>query len=242
MQLKPLLLVLLIGCASQEDSGGSGSGSGSLPTFEQACAPVACATGSVATEASHVEAVIDGTTTWTPFGPYTTGCLEASMDVPVHGSFTVRGADLAVPSDCGIGCGQDVRFRLRDQPAGVECIGPISYFDFTLCEEVKLTDTTVRLRMLIEDVHPAEENYIPIVEVLPACVSACGTDQLACEATNTCWNNARDYCAYCLGGSNEVCGCWDGETFAADGETCSIAQTGDTYVGGTCQTGTCVLE
>jgi hypothetical protein len=48
-----------------------------------------------------------------------------------------------------------------------------------------------------------------------------------------------DHCAYCLGGDNEACGCWNGEAFAGDGETCTIALTGDTYVSGTCQTGVC---
>jgi hypothetical protein len=157
----------------------------------------------------------------------------------VSGSFTVRGEDIAVPASCGTGCGQQVRFRLRDEPAGVECIGPLSYFDFTLCDEVTLTDTTVRLRMLLEDVHPAQDNIIPIVEVMPACETACADDQIACGATHTCWDTARDHCAYCLGGDNEACGCWNGEAFAGDGETCTIALTGDTYVSGTCQTGVC---
>jgi hypothetical protein len=237
MQLRPLLLVLATACASQ-DAGGSG-GDPNLPTFDQACSPQACASGAVATEAAHVRAVIDATTSYTAIGPYTTGCLEATKDVPIHGSFNVRGTDLAVPTNCGSGCGQDVRFRLRDEPAGVECIGPTYYFDFTVCDEVKLTDTTVRLRMILEDVHPADENFIPIVEVMPACETACESDAFACEASHTCWNTVRDHCAYCLGGDNEACGCWDGDGFVADGVACTIALTGDTYVSGTCEAGLC---
>ena len=52
--------------------------------FPHACAPQACEAGPVATEAAHVDAVIDSVAVWPYFGEYTTGCLKATKDIPKH--------------------------------------------------------------------------------------------------------------------------------------------------------------
>lgn len=220
-----ILLVLLVpvACAATGDPS-----PGELPVFE-ACAPRACETAPVATEAAHLDAVI-GSGGWTPFGDYTAGCLDASKNIPVAGTITLRGAT------------HDAKFRLRGAPAGVECVSPYLYFDFTVCEDIVVRDTTIRLRTIAQDIHPTSPNWLRIVEVLEPCEAACGESELACEATHTCWSTVRDHCAYCLGGSNEACGCWDGKGFLPDGAACQIAISGDVSVGGICKAGLCITD
>lgn len=89
------------------------------------------------------------------------------------------------------------------------------------------------------DTHPGRYNFVPIVEVLAACAAPCGATELACEATHTCWSDARDHCAYCLGGDNDACACWNGTGFEDDDTPCEVAVSGDVYMPGTCQSGVC---
>lgn len=206
--------------------------------FAAACEPVACTTAPVASDAQTLIARIDATATWVGFGEYTSGCLPASEDMPVTGTITIDGGDIALPTNCA-GC-PAVGFVLRDEPPGVECLDPENFFDFALCRSVRITDTTVRLRPMVRDVHPAPGNHRAIVEVLPACATPCAAEAFTCEAVNTCWATARDHCAYCLGGSNDACACWDGSDFMADGTACQRHVSGDVIVGGTCQQGVCV--
>lgn len=221
-----LATAVIVTCAAC--SGTTGYTADELPAFE-ACAARACETGAVATEVAHLDALIAGAT-WTPHGDYTAGCLDASKNIPVAGTLTLRGAP------------HDAKIRLRGEPAGVACVGAYHYFDFTVCDDVILRDTTIRLRMVAQDIHPAPPQSLRLIEVLAPCEAACGDTELTCEATHTCWGTVRDHCAYCLGGSNEACGCWDGDGFFADGTTCQIAISGDISVGGTCEAGLCVTD
>jgi hypothetical protein len=181
---------------------------------------------------------VQATTDWTLLGRYTSGCLAASDDLAVTGTVTVQGTDIMPPANCGTACGP-VMFELVDAPPGVTCLQPEALFDFTLCGGITVQDTTVRLRITERDVHPSQYNIRPVVQVLPRCETACASDEVACPDTHTCWANVRDQCAYCLGGTNQECACWDGAQFEADGTACSYYETGDIISQGTCHAGVC---
>jgi hypothetical protein len=228
-------LVFLVAC-----SGGSRPDPETL--FEDACEPTACATGAAVSDTPGLLAQIEAVSAWTAFGEYTSGCLTASDNIPVIGTVTITSAEVAGSAACldEPACDNAVELHVRGTVPGVECIGGEDYFDFSTCAELRLTDTTIRLRTVNRDIHPAPGNFVPLVEVLGACESACGETELACVASHTCWSSVRDHCAYCLGGSNDQCACWDGEQLAADGTPCQRFVSGDVVVGGTCQQGTCV--
>jgi len=226
--------VFVCGCGTSSDSGPAPD-----PTvvFADACEPAACATSPVISDAAALVAQLEATPAWVPFGRYTSGCLAASDDQPVSGTITLDGGDVAIPASCQ-GC-PEVGFVVRGQPAGVECLDPEQFFDFTLCHGIRFTDTTVRFRTIQMDLHPAV-NAMAVVEVLAPCAAPCGASELACEASHTCWSTVRDHCAYCLAGSNDACACWDGDDFADDGTPCDRYTSGDIIEAGTCQRGVCV--
>jgi hypothetical protein len=235
-----LLGACLFACTSGEPD--KNSGEPDKNAFPDQCSPTACEIGPTITSANELVAIIEATSDWVVYGPYTTGCLRASADMHVSGTVTVNTDSIAVPTFCqNLGdCRKAVRFRSSLQLQEVECLQPEPWFDYTLCAGITLRDTTVRLRMLQEDIHPSSfGNFAPIVDVLPACATPCGSSELACEATHTCWSNVRDHCAYCLGGSNEACACWNGARFDDDGTQCSFALSGDLIANGTCHAGTC---
>jgi hypothetical protein len=206
-------------------------------TMIDACPATECMVGPTIADAQGLVATIDASPTWFGLTPYTTGCLPASADVPITGTVTVRGDAIAVPAECAArtDCRQAVKFVLRDAPAGVECLEP----EHIECAAITAQDTTIRMRTVMVDVHPGEYNFIPVVEVLAACATPCGSAELACEASHTCWGNIRDHCAYCLGGSNEECACWTGSELASDGTECTMQVSGDAGFVGTCQAGAC---
>jgi hypothetical protein len=210
--------------------------------FPRQCPATACAPGSTITGASELVAMIEATADWVSYGPYTTGCLQASADIHVSGAVTVQADSIAVPAFCQsrADCRNAVRFRAKPLPPGVECLAPEQWYGYTLCAGLTLRDITIRVRTVLQDIHPSGfGNAAPVVDVVSACAAPCGSAELACEATHTCWANVRDHCAYCLGASNEACACWDGARFQADGKQCNMAISGDVFVTGTCRAGTC---
>lgn len=239
---RSLVIVLgLVGCSSTPSSQGPDANPDEL--FPAACPTTTCTIGATIADAAALAATIDAMAEWTAVGPYTSGCLPASDDRPITGTVTLRAEDVALPSVCAnrADCRAEIRFVLRGAPAGVTCLDPETWFEFTLCEGITVTDATIRLRTVMRDIHPSSfGNFAPVVEVLPACEAPCGATELACEAAHTCWDRPRDHCAYCLGGTNEACACWaDGEV-AADGTACRMFVSGDVEVGGTCVAGACV--
>lgn len=209
--------------------------------FPDRCADTTCAVGPTVASVGELAALIEATPDWVTYGPYTRGCLPASADVAISGTLTVRGGDVELPESCQLraDCRKAVWFRALSAARGVECLDPEQWYGFTLCAGLRLSDTTVRLRMVMQDIHPSDANFVSVVDVLPACAAPCSSTEHACEATHTCWADPRDHCAYCLGGSNEACACWNGTAFDADGTRCEVAISGDVYVPGTCRAGTC---
>lgn len=233
----------LVGCTSSDAPGKDAPPVDIV--FPHECPTSACAAGPTITAANELVALIEATPDWVGYGPYTTGCLPASADIRVTGTVTVQADTIAVPAFCQTraDCRKAVRFRSKPLPQGVECQGPEQWYGYTLCAGLTLRDTTVRLRAVQQDIHPSGfGNAAPVVDVLPACAEPCGSSELACEATHTCWASVRDHCAYCLGGSNEECACWDGARFQANGKQCSMAVSGDLVVSGTCRAGKCEMN
>jgi hypothetical protein len=234
MRFTCCLLLSLVGCTQASD------GPVDLPEFNAACAEVSCTVAGTVSSPAELQAAIVQGAAWSPHGEYTAGCLPASGDLAVTGTVMVDGADIALPETCTAQCDPAVGFRLRGDVAGVTCLDPESFFDFSICRSISITDATIRVRTVVEDVHPA--GVIALVEVLPACEQPCGEGEFRCDATNTCWGSERDYCAYCLGGDNEVCACWSDGDFDADGSECSMYVSGDSIVSGTCNAGVCEVE
>jgi hypothetical protein len=232
-----VIVVMLLGCG-----GGSTVEPDLAELFPEPCLARACANGSTIASTADFVAAIDSSVRWTDVGEYTSGCLPASDDHVVDGAVTVRGADIPLPPNNMNGFAPETRFVLRDAPAGVTCGEPEDLFDFTLCESITIANTTIRLRAVVIDIHPAPGDLVAVVEVLPACETPCGATQLACEASKTCWNTERDHCAYCLGGTNEACACWRDGELEPDDTPCEIFVSGDVVVGGTCRAGACVIE
>jgi hypothetical protein len=241
--------VAAIGCSGNgdlvdEDGGANRAtdgGAGGFPEFAAACVPSACMMGPTVSAAGTLVAIIEATT-WAPVGRHTSGCLSASADIAIEGALTLRSEDVAVPGWCSArnDCRNQVMFRVRGQAAGVTCLDPEIWFDFTMCAGVALADTTIRLRTLQQDVHPSHVgNFIPLVEVLPPCAASCAAQEVSCEATHTCWGSVADHCAHCLGGSRAVCACWDGSSFKADGTPCTYFAGNDIGVLGQCRAGVC---
>jgi hypothetical protein len=238
--MKTAMFLLALAACSGGSSGPTGDDGGDLPVFE-GCPATRCGPGRDIANSAELGAFVDAAPPeWISRGPYTDGCLAASDDLRVTGTMTAQAADIAVPANCAGACRQEVKFQLLGTPAGVECLDPEFFFDFTLCGRLALTDATIRTRMVLVDVHPSIENFIPVVEVMGACEAACGGGEIACAESHTCWGNVRDHCAYCLDGSNEDCACWNGTDFEADGTECFFFTSGDTGPAGTCQSGTCV--
>jgi len=237
--MKRLLLCFLAACSGGSSPDPATIPDAKFPPFSQ-CAQETCAAGSTITAPGQLVSIINASE-WTPEGPYTAGCLPASSNVHAEGTLTIDEGAIAVPAWCDAsGCRQLVTFKLTGAAPGVDCLGAEQWFDFTLCKSIALHDTTVRLRMLQLDIHPSDlGNFAPIVEVVPACEASCGTGELACEETHTCWGSVRDHCAYCLGGTNEMCACWDGAAFQADGTACDFFVSGDVVESGMCHAGTC---
>jgi hypothetical protein len=245
MRIATSLLACLLAC------GGTESRENDDPTdedpldmlFPDRCAASSCAVGPTITSVNELVAIIEATSDWVQYGPYTRGCLPASADIRISGTMTVGAGDVDVPVSCQQpGCRKAVWFRASSLPPGVECVGPEQWYEFTLCAGLTLRDTTVRLRMVMQDIHPSDANFVSVVDVLPACASPCSSTEHACPATHTCWADPRDQCAYCLGGSNEACACWNGTAFDADGTRCEVAISGDVYVPGSCRAGTCMPD
>ena len=231
-------MVLLLGC-----SGGT-TPADEPPDLEElfpdACPTLACATATPIASTLDFIAAVDSSRPWTGRGEYTTGCLPASGDHVVTGTVTVRGDALAMPPNGANTFRPEPRFVLRDAPPGVTCDVDEDLFDFTICDAITITDTTIRLRTLLIDIHPAPGNFVAVVEVLAACDAPCGAEQFDCEASNTCWSAERDHCAYCLGGTNEACACWRDGELAPDGTACDMFVSGDVVIQGTCDAGACV--
>jgi hypothetical protein len=242
MKLATILLgACLVACSVRGSSGPPIDGT-LQDEFPRQCPTTTCAAASTLTSAAQLVSMIEQTSSWTPFGPYTTGCLTASSDVHITGTVTVSGDSIAVPAFCQgrQDCRKAVRFRSRPLPPGVECLQPEQWYGFTLCAGLTLRDATIRLRMVQQDIHPSSfGNAAPVVDVLGACEAPCGSTEFACEASHTCWATLRDHCAYCLAGTNEACACWTGTDFAEDGAHCEMAVSGDVYVYGTCSADAC---
>jgi hypothetical protein len=175
-------------------------------------------------------------------GPYTSAHLPISKDIQVRGTVSLTSSDVPVPATCqsrddcqhavvfdhGVGIA-GVVFAARDADAGWAPGYP----------GVTLTDTTIRLRPLLEDYHPWRYNFIPVVSVMPPCTSPCSASARKCPWDGVCYGE-QQYCRLCEALSNEVCACRTlGGTTIADGGACSFMVSGDVRCQGHCVAGRC---
>jgi hypothetical protein len=235
MKHVPFVISLLLGCGTRQDVIEEPNTVGLFVPCQQEV----CSTGAPIASSADFVAAVDSSVPWTGFGEYTAGCLPASPDHVVTGPVTVRGADIPLPPNGANTFKPEPRFVLRDEPPGVICEEPEHLFDFTLCNRIVITNTTIRLRTLLVDIHPAPGNHVAVVEVLSGCEAPCA-DQRVCEQTHTCWNSERDLCAYCYGGTNEACACFVAGQLQVDGTECEMFVSGDVIVTGRCVAGECV--
>jgi hypothetical protein len=244
MKIATSLLACLVACGGTESKDEIDDEPTLDMRFPDRCADTSCAVGPTITSVNELAAIVEATPDWVTYGPYTRGCLPASADIRISGTVTVGTADIEPPVSCQqrSDCRKAVWFRASSLPPGVECLEPEQWYEFTLCAGLTLRDTTVRLRMVMQDIHPSDANFVSVVDVLPACAAPCGSAEYACEATHTCWADPRDHCAYCLGGGNEVCACWSGTDPDPDGTRCEVAVSGDVYVPGSCRAGSCMPD
>jgi hypothetical protein len=215
-------------------------------TFPDACPQMTCQTGPTVDGPVPLADFVNASASWTYRGEYTSGCLFSSGEVIAAIDISLAGDAVTIPSMCPAGsdCRQKVSFRLDPTATGVRCDDPEQFFDFTACGGITVTaGTALRVRAVLLDIHPsAFGNYMPLVDVLGGCAATCGADAFACAATDVCYGSVRDHCAYCLGGTNEQCACWNGSALEPDGTACEMFVSGDVMLAGTCRDGACVSQ
>jgi len=200
-----------------------------------------CLPATDVTDAAALGALLDEAS-WSWVGPYTSTRMEVTGDVHFTDAVVFDALDLAVPPGCAgqFDCRQRVGFTLGQDLAGVTCDALDEESWLSLCGTVAFdADTTVRFRATLQDTHPSEWNYVPIIQLLPACEAECAEGELRCPADNTCWSSFESYCRLCLEEDKTICPCQTIDGDAEDGESCSFMVSGDVMCGGECKAGAC---
>ncbi len=215
-----------------------------------------CAPSRNVASASELLAEI-GKLAWQPVGLGKSAVLTLSDDLTVTADIDIAATSLTAPtsSPCelvepplGSRC---PLFRTYAFPswgaggdalrvAGITCaeLGPQPVRKGSTCAKLHIKKgTTFRLRATIEDMHP--DSYYPFVEVERPCSEACPAGTERCGATQTCFTNGFEFCAYCEGLPLATCVCREGCTDKKNGASCNYDSSPDTVVSGTCSGGTC---
>lgn len=184
---------------------------------------------------------------WTWIGPYASTNIPVTVDLQVEGTLELFSTDLPVPDQClnRIDCRHEVSFYIRpnDEVNGAMLTGQTDEELPWLKDQfgLTLTDTTVRLRFVVFDTHPEAYNFVPMVQVLPACATTCGENQQECPIDRACYSTiSSEYCRLCETKTKEECGCWEPTGMAADNTECSYMVSGDVMCGGICESGVCM--
>ncbi len=178
---------------------------------------------------------------WEGLGAYSSGVLPITADLVVTGTIALDASALPVPNDCrqqsdcspvaGLVLGSEVTGAVGEGDANLVCGDSYA--------RILLTDTTVRLRAYLRDTHPCTFNATPMVQVLPACGTACGEGQRMCPVDGVCYAAGTAYCQSCEGGSKESCACQGSEGPLEEGASCTYWESGDVRCDGTCRAGVC---
>jgi hypothetical protein len=178
---------------------------------------------------------------WEGVGAYSSGVLPITSDLVITGTVALDASALPVTNDCltRSDCSPQAGLILNSDVAGAVGEGDANLVCGDSYARILLTDTTVRLRPYLRDTHPCTFNFTPMVEVLPACGTACGEGQRMCPVDGVCYAAGAAYCQACEGGTKEACACQGPDGTLDEGASCSYWQSGDVRCDGTCRDGAC---
>jgi hypothetical protein len=178
---------------------------------------------------------------WESHGNYTSGVLGITPNLVITGTVALNASSLPVPANCGerADCSPQAGLILSADVTGAVGEGDANLVCSESYGRVLLTDTTVRLRPYLQDTHPCTFNLTPMVEVLPACGSACTEGYRMCPADGVCYAAGTAYCQACEGGTKETCACRGPEGSLRNGASCTYWESGDVRCDGTCRDGAC---
>jgi len=186
--------------------------------------------------------------TWTQYSPTSAGAVPLSRPLTIAGTITVSSGELTVPAKCtpGIVCLQKVLFApglsAWSLPASVKPGAKSTEVPVSAYESITLTSATVRLRAVIENIHPFTHNYAPIIRLEPDCLKTCPSGAQRCSADSLCYQENK-YCRLCLALSHKHCACRKFSKIAKDGESCSyLGKTLSALCHGKCKAGLCVYQ
>jgi hypothetical protein len=120
---------------------------------------------------------------------------------------------------------------------GVTCVEQAT--DTAGCKRVSIAaGSVVRFQMVREQnaFFGSIKNYLRIVR---PCAAACAENETRCGASSLCVTSGSDFCILCEGKTEVACACRVGCQSAVDGESCGASTSEDTFIGGTCQQGSC---
>jgi len=225
----------------EADAADTGDAGDTVDASAADAAIASCSPPTGVADEGTLRALLDGAP-WSWLGPYTSARLEVTGDVSFTAAVVLDAAELAVPQGCAgqLDCRQRVGFTLDQNLVGVTCEALDQESWLSLCGKVAFdAGTTVRFRATLQDTHPSEWNFVPMIEVLPSCEADCAEGELRCQADNTCWSGFETYCRLCLEEDKTVCPCQTVDGAKPDGEACSFMVSGDVICGGECNTGVC---
>lgn len=177
---------------------------------------------------------------WKAWGHYTSAHLPITDDLEIQASITVKSTDIPLPEGCvGMqGCKEMVAFYLEEPIQGV-VVPNGSEPGKVMFDSLIFDHTTIRLRPLLRDMHPGPYNWVPIVMVLPPCLSSCKEGKVKCPFDHVCYTKDDEYCRLCEVLGKEVCACWTNDGIKADGTNCTYKVSGDVFCSGVCENGIC---
>ena len=236
-----LALMILAAAACGDDQGGTtGSKATSSSTTVPTTTALVCPTPVKVASGDDLVAALRRLE-WTGLGPYSSGPLPITPDLVVSGTVVITGREIPLPDGCAqrSDCLAVAAFRMGQPVPGVTLTGPVEPGGAGDGSVLTLTDTTVRLRPVMYDMHPGRYNAVPLVTIIPPCGSPCPSGQVLCPADGSCYPLGDSYCRFCQGKGKEECACEAPEGALAEGSYCQFWQSGDVLCPGTCQQGTC---
>jgi hypothetical protein len=207
-------------------------------SFPNACKSSKCSTPGSLKTADEVLTFI-ASQGWTVVAPLVSTCLPVSPDAHVLGQVVLESELVPLPGKC-TSCLEKAYFVIVDSISGVTCERSENVSNIKACSRVRFADATVRFRGVIKDVaFPTTWLSAPLVEIVSSCSAACGSGELRCEATSTCWKVFDDYCRFCLAGTTRVCSCYSSVGKRLDQSPCDYFVSEDQVCSGYCANGTC---
>jgi hypothetical protein len=179
---------------------------------------------------------------WTYSGGYTSLPAPVSGDLEVPQALTLTAAEIQAPASCldRPDCRHAVAIELSKQLPAISCRLTEQVLGGDYCAAVDIpAGSRFRLRGILYDTHPAQWNFISVLQILPASDVPCLADELRCAADSTCFTGFDEYCRSCLGLEKERCACQSPEGSLPEGSDCQYWVSGDVLQSGKCRQGVC---